>query len=132
MPTTATLANIAREAPPMTGCGMAATMAAALGSRPRKIMKTPAAVTTQRDFTRVRRTRPTFCAKQVYGKEFRTPPSRVDRPSARRALAMSRGAIRLPTTSPVAKTSPVVSTAVTAMTMIMARSAVAENFGMPK
>ena len=65
MPTTATLANIASEAPPMTGCGMAATMAAALGSRPRIIMKTPAAVTTQRDFTRVRRTRPTFCAKQV-------------------------------------------------------------------
>ena len=45
---------------------------------------------------------------------------------------MSRGAMRLPTTSPVAKTSPVVSTAVTAMTMIMARSAVSENFGMPK
>ena len=65
MPTTATLANIAREAPPMTGEGMAATIAAALGSRPRMIMKTPAAVTTQRDFTRVRRTRPTFCAKQV-------------------------------------------------------------------
>ena len=65
MPTTATLANIASEAPPMTGEGMAATMAAAFGNRPRMIMKTPAAVTTQRDFTRVRRTRPTFCAKQV-------------------------------------------------------------------
>ena len=45
---------------------------------------------------------------------------------------MSRGAMRLPTTSPVAKTSPVVSTAVTAMTMIMAMSAVSENLGMPK
>ena len=43
MPTTATLANIARDAPPMTGCGIAATMAPALGSRPRIIMKTPAA-----------------------------------------------------------------------------------------
>ena len=63
---------------------------------------------------------------------MRTPPSRVDRPSARRALAMSRGAIRLPTTSPVAKTSPVVSTAVTAMTMIIAMMALIENFGMPK
>ena len=56
----------------------------------------------------------------------------MDRPSARRALAMSRGAIRLPTTSPVAKTSPVVSTAVTAMTMIIAMMALIENFGMPK
>ena len=45
---------------------------------------------------------------------------------------MSRGAMRLPTTSPVAKTSPVVSTAVTAMTMIIAMMAVSENFGMPK
>ena len=60
------------------------------------------------------------------------PPSRVDSPSARSALAMSRGVMRLPTTSPVAKTSPVVSTAVTAMTMIMARIAVRENLGMPK
>ena len=45
---------------------------------------------------------------------------------------MSRGAMRLPTTSPVAKTSPVVSTAVTAMTIIMAKIAVMENWGSPK
>ena len=45
---------------------------------------------------------------------------------------MSRGAMRLPTTSPVAKTSPVVSTAVTAMTMIIAMMAVMENWGSPK
>ena len=65
MPTTATEANMASDAPPMTGEGIAATTAPALGSRPRRIMRPPAAVTTHRDFTWVRRTSPTFCAKQV-------------------------------------------------------------------
>ena len=64
-PAHATLANSAREAPPSTGEGMAATMAAAFGSRPRMIMKPAAEAATQRDFTPVRRTSPTFCAKQV-------------------------------------------------------------------
>ena len=65
MPTTATEANIAKEAPPMTGWGMAATTAPALGRTPRTIMRAPAAVTTHRDLTRVRRTSPTFWAKHV-------------------------------------------------------------------
>ena len=46
MPTTATVANMASAAPPSTGCGMPATIAAALGSNPRMIMITPAAATT--------------------------------------------------------------------------------------
>ena len=65
MPTTATEANMASEAPPMTGEGIESTTAPALGRRPSTIMTAPAVVTTQRDFTRDRRTRPTFCAKQV-------------------------------------------------------------------
>ncbi len=65
MPTTATVANIASAAPPRTGCGMPATTAAALGNRPSRIMMTPAEPTTQRLFTLVRRTRPTFSAKHV-------------------------------------------------------------------
>ena len=46
MPTTATVANIASAAPPSTGCGMPATIAAAFGSNPRMIMIAPAAATT--------------------------------------------------------------------------------------
>ena len=65
MPTTATEANMARLAPPMTGEGMAATTAPALGTSPRTIIMAPAAVTTQRERTRVSRTSPTFWAKQV-------------------------------------------------------------------
>ena len=64
-PTTATVANIARAAPPSTGCGMPATIAPAFGTSPSRIMITPAAATTQRLLTRVSRTRPTFSAKQV-------------------------------------------------------------------
>ena len=37
-------------------------------------MMTPAAAITQRLFTWVSRTRPTFSEKQVYGNEFMTPP----------------------------------------------------------
>jgi hypothetical protein len=44
---------------------MAATTAPALGTSPRTIMMAPAAVTTQRERTRVSRTSPTFWAKQV-------------------------------------------------------------------
>jgi hypothetical protein len=40
--------------------------------------------------------------------------------------------MRLPTTSPVAKTSPVVSTAVTAMTMTMEAIPAMDSRGMPK
>ena len=64
-PTHATLAKSAREAPPRTGEGMEATTAPALGKMPSTIMNPAAATATQRDFTLVRRTRPTFWAKQV-------------------------------------------------------------------
>ena len=40
-PTTATVANIASAAPPSTGCGIPATIAAAFGSNPRMIMIDP-------------------------------------------------------------------------------------------
>lgn len=65
MPTQATLANMAREAPPSTGEGIVATSAPAFGRTPRIIMTTPAPAATHLDFTRVMRTRPTFWAKQV-------------------------------------------------------------------
>lgn len=45
---------------------------------------------------------------------------------------MCPGVMRLPTTSPVAKTSPVVSTAVTAMTMTMEAIPAADRRGTPK
>jgi hypothetical protein len=45
-PTTATVANMARAAPPRTGCGMPATMAPALGIRPMRTMIRPAVATT--------------------------------------------------------------------------------------
>src|SRR5699024_5400798 len=61
----ATEANRASEAPPSTGEGIAATTAPAFGRTPRTIMITPAPATTQRDFTRVRRTRPMSWAKHV-------------------------------------------------------------------
>ena len=102
MPTTATVANNASAAPPSTECGIPATMAAVFGSTPRMIMMPPAAAITQRLFTWVSRTRPTFSEKQVYGNEFMTPPMVVASPSARSALGMSSFLIRLPTISPVA------------------------------
>ena len=45
-PTTATVANIARAAPPSTGCGMPATMAPAFGISPITTMISPAVATT--------------------------------------------------------------------------------------
>ena len=92
----------------------------------------PAVATTQRLLIRVSRTRPTFSAKQVYGKELKTPPMVVAKPSARSARAMSSRTIRFSTISPVANTSPVVSTAVMSMTTIIDTIAAALNFGQPK
>ena len=132
MPTTATVAKIAMAAPPSTGGGMAATRAPAFGINPRRIMKTPAAATTYRLLTLVSRTSPTFSAKQVYGKEFSTPPRKAARPSARSARATSSEPTRFSTISPVAETSPVVSTAVISTTTIIEMIAAAENFGIPK
>ena len=65
MPTTATVPNRAIPAPPSTGGGMAATIAPTLGTRPMRIMNSPAVATTQRLLTLVSRTSPTFSAKQV-------------------------------------------------------------------
>ena len=65
MPTTATVANNASAAPPSTECGIPATIAAVFGSTPRMIMIPPAAAITQRLFTWVSRTSPTFSEKQV-------------------------------------------------------------------
>ena len=68
----------------------------------------------------------------MYGKEVRTPPITVARPSARSARAMSPRTIRFSTISPVANTSPVVSTAVISMTTIIETIAASANFGAPK
>src|SRR5450631_1078067 len=76
MPTTATVANMARAAPPSTGRGTPATTAAALGSSPRMIMMAPAEATTQRLLILVSRTSPTFSAKQVYGERVEDPADR--------------------------------------------------------
>ncbi len=64
------------------------------------IMMTPAAATTHRLLTPVRRTRPTFSEKAVYGNELKMPPMVVATPSARRTLPMSEALTRLPTISP--------------------------------
>ncbi len=65
MPVAATMPNITRPAPPSTNCGMASTKAAILGSMPSTIMMTPPATHTQRLFTPVTPTSPTFCEKLV-------------------------------------------------------------------
>src|SRR5215212_8585642 len=83
IPVAATVPKSAKPAPPSTGRGIAATTAASLGKSPSRIRNTPAAATTQRLLTPVRRTSPTFWAYAVYGKAFKTPPSAVESPSAR-------------------------------------------------
>jgi hypothetical protein len=65
IPITPTVANRTSAAPPSTGRGTAATIAPILGRSPKTIMIAPATATTQRLLTRVRRTSPTFSAKQV-------------------------------------------------------------------
>ena len=131
-PTHETVANMTSEAPPRTGGGIVATTAPAFGSVPSATMTAPAPVATQRDLTRVIPTSPTFWAKHVYGKEFMTPPRRVEAPSALMAAATSRPSMRLPTISPVAKTSPVVSTIVMSMTTIIDAQPRSVNRGAPK
>ncbi|CPU47574.1 Uncharacterised protein [Mycobacteroides abscessus] len=65
IPTTATVANSVMAAPPSTGAGIDSTILAVLGSTPNTIMITPAAATTQRLLTPVRRTSPTFSENAV-------------------------------------------------------------------
>ena len=65
MPVAATMPNITSPAPPSTNCGMDSTKAAIFGSRPSTIMIRPAATQTQRLFTPVTPTRPTFWLKLV-------------------------------------------------------------------
>ena len=65
MPVAATMPNITSPAPPSTKVGMDSTSAAILGSRPSTTMMTPPATQTQRLFTPVTPTKPTFCEKLV-------------------------------------------------------------------
>ena len=65
--------------------------------------------------------RPMFWAKAVYGKVLKTPPSAVEKPSARRAFVSMLSVIGLPTISVTATMSPVVSAIVTSMTSVIAR-----------
>ena len=132
MPTTATVANSVIAAPPSTGAGMDSTTLAVLGSTPNTIMMTPAAATTQRLLTPVRRTRPTFSENAVYGNELKVPPIMVAMPSARTVAAISAPRTRLPTISAVAKTAPVDSTAVTISTTIRDTTAMTSKRGAPK
>src|SRR5699024_6147318 len=130
-PTTATIANIASDAPPRTGWGIAVNIAPNFGKRPRRIMKHPAVATTHRLRTRVKRTKPTFSLKLVYGKELRIPPSATDYPSARIAREISSFFVSLPIISETAKIAPVVSTQVIITTTSMLIIAPKENCGTP-
>jgi hypothetical protein len=65
MPVAATMPNITRPAPPSTKVGTDSTRAAILGSMPSTSMMMPAATQTQRLFTPVTPTRPTFWEKLV-------------------------------------------------------------------
>ena len=87
MPDAATIPNRAMPAPPSTALGTPSTIAETLGIRPRTTRITPAAVATNRERTPVSETRPTFCAKAVYGNVLKTPPMTVPSPSARRPSA---------------------------------------------
>ena len=131
IPTAATVANNVSAAPPSTGLGIEATIAATLGRNPSRIMNTPAAATTQRLLIPVSRTSPTFSENAVYGNELKMPPMVVATPSARNMLPMFSALIRLPTISPVAMVDPVDSTAMISITIIMVRHATKSNFGMP-
>ncbi len=98
--------------------------AAALGSRP--ISEDTRRGETQRELTRVRRTRADAPARAGVGKA-EDAPSRGGTGRRRRALAMLIG--RYAAHARHANTSPVAPTAVTAMTMIIAMMAVTENWG---
>src|SRR4051795_8578771 len=131
-PLAATVPNITRPAPPSTGAGTAATTAPSLGSRPSTTRMPPAVATTQRLRTRVMPTRPTFWAYAVYGKVLKTPPSTVDRPSARRPSERERGSTLRSVISPTAIRSPVVSVIVTRATTSIDTIAEDSKVGAPK
>lgn len=92
----------------------------------------PARGTTQRLRTRVMPTRPTFWAYAVYGKVLKTPPSTVERPSARRPSARECGSTLRSVISPTAIRSPVVSVIVTSATTSIDTIAENSKAGAPK
>ncbi|MPN21905.1 hypothetical protein SDC9_169287 [bioreactor metagenome] len=83
MPAATTMPNMATMAPPSTGLGIIIASAANLGIRPSSIRIAPAATTTLIVLDLDNCTKPTFCEKVVYGKEFNSPPITTAKPSAR-------------------------------------------------
>ena len=90
MPLAATMPNSAMPAPPSTGCGMPSTIAPIFGSQTEQDQHAAGEGGHVAAATPVIDTRPTFCANAVYGNVLKTPPSTVDRPSARRPSASWR------------------------------------------
>ena len=92
----------------------------------------PAVATTQRLFTPLRLTRPTFSAYAVYGKVLKMPPSAEERPSARRPPTIVASSASLPTISPTAIRSPVVSIIDTIITISIVTTTLNAKVGAPK
>ncbi|CPU65191.1 Uncharacterised protein [Mycobacteroides abscessus] len=132
MPDAATEPNRTTPAPPRTGVGTAATTRPRTGSRPRITRIAPPAPTTNRDFTPVMATRPTFCANADCVKDPKNGDTMDDAMSARRPSAMRLRFTLVPTISPTAMMSAVVSVRVTRMTMSMEMIAAISNVGAPK
>ena len=131
MPEAATVPKRTMPAPPSTGDGIAATTPPMTGSRPSTTRMTPPAVTTNRDFTPVIATRPTFCANADCVNELNTGETAEESMSARRPFAMRFESTFVLTISPTAMMSAVVSAKVTMMTMNIEMIAAAEKVGMP-
>src|SRR5690625_4921123 len=132
MPAAATDPNSTMPAPPRTGGGITATTPPTTGSRPRTTRITPAATTTNRDFTRVMATRPTFWAKADWVKELNTGETAEESMSARSPAAIRLESTFVSTISPTARMSAVVSTMVTRMTTNMETIAPIAKVGIPK
>ena len=131
MPLAATVPNSTMPAPPSTGVGTAAMIRPRTGSRPRTTRIAPPALTTNRLFTPVMATRPTFCANALWVKELNTGDRALESMSARSPLAMRLEETLLPVISPTARMSAVVSVSVTRMTMSMEMIAAISKVGGP-
>ena len=129
MPVAATMPNITNPAPPSTKVGSDSTSAAILGSRPSTIRITPPATHTNRLFTPVTPTSPTFCEKLVYGKVLKIPPISVPRPSVRRPAVKAFWSIFRSVMSPSARNMPVLSIITTTITRLMVTISTGSNTG---
>ena len=123
--------NITSPAPPSTNCGIEATSTAILGTMPNRIKMIPEAMHTQRLWTRVTLTSPTFCENDVCGKLLNVPPIIVPTPSTRNPRIMSWEESLRPTISPSARNIPIDSINTMINTAVMVRMETGSKIGIP-